>query len=278
MRTPLPLSHKTDKPQETGFRPPIGSIDEYLGRLAAGLVARVQRRAGAVIAIFLVATLGIGAYAAATLGINSSEIDIFSADLRVIKLRADYLENFPELRDPIVVVVDAVTPDLAHDSAGRLAERLRSEPGLFPGVFQPDGGRFFDDHGLLYLSKPELQDMVDRLSLAQPFLSRLSRDQSIGGLLGMLNEAGEAATSGQLEQSMLEDTFDAISRAIDSYLSGSDTPLSWQNLLAGEAPGRETISAIHSRQAGRGLRSRAPGRGVPAGPARDRVRAGIRPG
>jgi hopanoid biosynthesis associated RND transporter like protein HpnN len=229
----------TSEPPEPGFRPPIGSIDEYLGRLAAGLVARVQRRAGAVIVLFLVATLGIGAYAVATLGINSSEIDIFSKDLRVMKLRADYLENFPELRDPIVVVVDAVTPDLAHDGANRLAERLRSEPDLFPGVYQPDGGRFFDEHGLLYLSEPELQDMVDRLSLAQPFLSRLSRDQSIGGLFSMLNEAGEAATSGQLEQSMLEDTFGAISRAIDSYLSGNDTPLSWQNLLAAEAADKE---------------------------------------
>ena len=233
------MSHKTDKPQETGFRPPIGSIDESLGRLAAGLVARVQRRAGAVILMFLVATLGIGAYAAATLGINSSEIDIFSKDLRVMKLRADYLENFPELRDPIVVVVDAVTPDLAHDSASLLAERLRSEPNLFPAVYQPDGGRFFEEHGLLYLSDSELQDLVDRLSLAQPFLSRLSRDQSIGGLFGMLDEAGEAAISGRLEQSMLEDTFEAISRAIDSYLSGKDTPLSWQNLLAVEATDRE---------------------------------------
>jgi hopanoid biosynthesis associated RND transporter like protein HpnN len=224
----------TSEPSEPGFRPPIGSIDEYLGRLAAGLVTRVQRHAGAVIALFLIATLGIGAFATATLGINSSEIDIFSEDLRVLKLRADYLENFPELRDPIVVVVDAVTPDLAHDSAARLAQRLRSEPELFPTVYQPDGGRFFDQHGLLYLDESELQDMVDRLSLAQPFLARLSRDQSVGGLLTMLDEAGKAAASGQIEQSMLEDTFGAISRAIDSYLSGKDTPLSWQNLLAAE--------------------------------------------
>jgi hopanoid biosynthesis associated RND transporter like protein HpnN len=239
LRTCQVLTHITPEPPEPGFRPPIGSIDEYLGRLAAGLVARVQRRASAVIVLFLVATLGIGAYAAATLGINSSEIDIFSKDLRVMKLREDYLENFPELRDPIVVVVDAVTPDLAHDSASRLAERLRSEPDLFPAVYQPDGGRFFDEHGLLYLSESELQDMVDRLSLAQPFLSRLSRDQSIGGLFKLLNEAGEAAVSGQLEQSMLGDTFDAISGAIDNYLSGKDTPLSWQNLLAAEADDEE---------------------------------------
>ena len=107
LRTCQALSQTTAKPPGPGFRPLIGSIDEYLGRLAAAWVARVQRRAGAVILVFLVATIGIGAYAAATLGINSSEIDIFSKDLRVMSLRADYLENFPELRDPIVVVVDA---------------------------------------------------------------------------------------------------------------------------------------------------------------------------
>jgi hopanoid biosynthesis associated RND transporter like protein HpnN len=225
----------TAKPSERGFQPQIGSIDESLGRLAAKLVARVQRRAGTVIVLFLVATAALGAYAAATLGINSSEIDIFSKDLRVMKLRADYFGNFPELRDPIVVVVDAVTPDLAHDSVNRLAQRLRSEPEIFPGVYQPDGGKFFDEHGLLYLNPTELQDMVDRLSLAQPFLSRLSRDQSIGGLFTMLREGGAAVQSGQLEQSMLGDTFDVVARAIDSYLSGRDTPLSWQNLLDANA-------------------------------------------
>jgi hopanoid biosynthesis associated RND transporter like protein HpnN len=229
----------TAKPSERGFRPLLGSIDEYLGRLVTAVVARVQCRAGTVIVLFLIATAGLGAYAAATLRINSSEIDVFSEDLRVMKLRADYLDNFPELRDPIVVVVDAVTPDLAHDSTNRLARRLRSEPELFPGVYQPDGGKFFDEHGLLYLSASELQDMVDRLSLAQPFLSRLSRDQSIGGLFTMLDEAGAAVESGQLEQSMLGDTFDSVSRAIDSYLAGRDTPLSWQTLLDANASGKK---------------------------------------
>ena len=229
----------TPTPSEPGFRPLTGSIDEYLGHLAAALVARVQRRAGTVIVLFLIATVGLGAYAAATLRINSSEIDVFSKDLRVIKLRADYFDNFPELRDPIVVVVDAETPDLAHDSMNRLARRLRSEPELFPGVYQPDGGKFFDEHGLLYLSASELQDMVDRLSLAQPFLSRLSRDQSIGGLFTMFDEAGAAVESGRLAQSMLGDTFDSVSRAIDSFLAGRDTPLSWQKLLNADASGKE---------------------------------------
>ncbi len=221
----------TPTPPETGFRPLTGSIDEYLGRVAAAFVARVQRRAGTVIVLFLIATAVIGAYAAATLRINSSEIDIFSGDLRVMKLRADYFDNFPELRDPIVVVVDAATPDLAHDSTKRLAQRLRMEPELFPGVYQPDGGKFFEEHGLLYLSTTELQDTVDRLSQVQPFLSRLSRNQSIGGLFTLLDEAGTAVDSGQLEQSMLGDTFDSVSQVIDNYLAGRDTPLSWQKLL-----------------------------------------------
>lgn len=229
----------TAKPPEPGFKPLIGSIDEYLGRVAAALVARVQRRAGTVIAIFLIATAGLGAYATATLEVNSSEIDIFSDDLRVMRLRADYFENFPELRDPIVVVVDAVTPDLAHDSANRLAERLRSNPGLFPAVFQPDGGKFFDEHGLLYLDTSELEDMVDRLSMAQPFLARLSQDQSIAGLFTMLDEAGEAVESGEFEGAILGDTFDSVGRAIDGYLAGRDTPLSWQRLLDGRDPGEE---------------------------------------
>ena len=229
----------TAKPSEPGFRPLIGSIDEYLGRFAAAWVGRAQRHSGAVIALFLIATAGLGAYAAATLRINSSEIDVFSKDLRVMKLRANYLDNFPELRDPIVVVVDAVTPDLVHDSTSRLAQRLRSEPALFPSVYQPLGGAFFDEHGLLYVSESELENLVDRLSLAQPFLSRLSRDQSIGGLFGMLDEAGAAMQSGEAELPMLGDTFDSVSRAIDTHLAGRDTPLSWQRLLDANASDEE---------------------------------------
>jgi len=225
----------TTKPPGPGFRPQSGSIDHYLGRLAAAWVARVQRHAGTVIVLFLVATAGIASFAAATLGINSSESDVFSKDLGVMQQRAEYFENFPELRDPIVVVVDARTPDLAHDSADRLARRLREQPDLFPSVFQPDGGKFFDEHGLLYLSTSELQDIVDRLSLAQPFLSRLSRDQSVGGLLALLSEAGEAVDSGMLEQSMLGDTFDSVSQAIGGYLAGESTPLSWQRLLGAKS-------------------------------------------
>jgi hopanoid biosynthesis associated RND transporter like protein HpnN len=221
----------TPEPSEPGLQQRTGSIDAYLGRLAGEWVAHAQRRAGAIVVLFLVATAGLGIFAMATLGINSSEIDVFSKDLRVMKLRTDYLENFPELRDPIVVVVDALTPDLAHDTANRLARRLGREPELFPGVYQPDGGKFFDEHGLLYLSVAELEDLVDRLSLAQPFLSRLSRDQSIGGLFTLLHEAGEAMESELLEQSMLGETFDSVGRAIDGYLAGRRTPLSWQNLL-----------------------------------------------
>ncbi|GMQ76082.1 MAG: MMPL family transporter [Gammaproteobacteria bacterium] len=233
------MSDTTAKPPEPGNQRPNGSTDAYLGRLVAAWVAHVRRRAGTVIALFLVATALLGTYAAMDLGVNSSETDIFSKNLRVMKLRADYYENFPELRDPVVVVVDAVTPDLAQDSANRLARRLQSEPELFPGVYQPDGGKFFDEHGLLYLSVSELQDMVDRLSLAQPFLSRLSRDQSIGGLFTMLDEAGEAMQTGQLEQSMLADIFESVSGAIDGYLAGRDTPMSWRQLLDASAPGKQ---------------------------------------
>ena len=42
---------------EQGFR----FINEYLGRMAAAVVTRVQRRAGTVILLFLAATVGIGA-------------------------------------------------------------------------------------------------------------------------------------------------------------------------------------------------------------------------
>ena len=101
MRIRRALIYTTTKSPGPGFRPQSGSIDHYLGRLAAAWVARVQRNAGSVIVLFLIATAGIAAFAAATLGINSSETDVFSKDLRVMEQRAEYFANFPVLRDPI---------------------------------------------------------------------------------------------------------------------------------------------------------------------------------
>ncbi len=215
------------------------SIDGRLGALAARWVALVGRRSGVVIALYLTATLALGLYAAATLGINSSEMEIFSSELPVMAERAAYLEAFPELRDPVVVVVDAATPDLASDSARRLAARLRAEPALFPSVFEPEGGPFFERHGLLFLDTDALYDLGDRLAQAQPVLAELSRDQSVAGFFRLLTRANQGDGLGAGE-AVLADVFDATADAVDGALAGRGTPLSWQTLLEGrdsDAPG-----------------------------------------
>src|SRR6185312_12277420 len=94
-----------------------------------------------------------------------------------------YLDRvFPGRSDVVLVVIDGVTPELAELGARRLAERLGARPELFKSVRRPDGGAFFDRHGLLYLETDEVQHTLDSLIAAQPLLGTLALDPSARGL------------------------------------------------------------------------------------------------
>ena len=62
------------------------------------------------------------------LGVNTNENDLFSDSLPFYSLREDFNRSFPSMVDPLLVVVDGATVDLAHDAARRLAHHLDRPP------------------------------------------------------------------------------------------------------------------------------------------------------
>ncbi|MFC7553889.1 hypothetical protein ACFQU7_19235 [Pseudoroseomonas wenyumeiae] len=68
------------------------------------------------------------------------------------------------------MVVDGATPELAEAGAARLTERLKAMPELLHDVHRPDGGPFFDHHGLMLLPLEEVQAATEKLIESQPFL------------------------------------------------------------------------------------------------------------
>jgi hopanoid biosynthesis associated RND transporter like protein HpnN len=131
----------------------------------------------------------------------------------------------------MVVLVESDTPDRASDAAAILAQALTGEDTLFKTVYLPYGGRFMDEHGLLYLSSDELQDVSDNLAAVQPFIGKLTRDQSLHGLFSMLETALEAVQEG--EQLELAPLLNKVDEAIEASLSGRYYQLSWQELFQG---------------------------------------------
>ena len=215
------------------IRPLISTLDELLGRGIAAWVGHVTRHARAT-AIGLLCLSGLLLfYSLDGLEVNTNENDLFSDDLPFYTLREDFNRAFPSTVDPLLVVVDGATVDLAHEAARTLARRLEEQPAHFHRVEQPDSGPFFDRHAFLYLDLNELEDLVDNLFTVQPYLAELSRDASLRGFLHMLSQAVDASVAGDLEGVNLEDVINRLGDVAHSHLDGEGYQLSWADVITG---------------------------------------------
>jgi uncharacterized protein len=213
----------------------IQQLDDWLGQQAARWVDAVQARPRSVVALLLVLTAALLAVSVPHLGLDSNEEHLFRDDASFARARREFRQRFPSLMDPVVVVIDGKTPDLADDAADRLRRRLEADVGRpgarFASVYAPGDGEFFDRYGLLYLEPGELADLADHLAGVQPYLGKLSRDPSLRGLFAMMAKAARAAAKDELGGVELEGAFERVSEALADYLAGRSHPVSWSELL-----------------------------------------------
>lgn len=213
--------------------------DAYI-RFLSWLVDRAYRAAWWVLLGAALLTAGSAYFAATHFAVNPDTSGMLSRDLPFQKLDAEFNRAFPNLSQNIVVVVDGQTGGLAREAADRLAHWFEQRPGLFSDVYQPTGGEFFAQNGLLYLEPKALDELSDRLSQAQPFIARLAQDPSLRGLLVLLGQALErqAATGESLPG--LATIVQELTRTIDGLTSGSFYQLPWEHLMFGEAQAHQT--------------------------------------
>jgi hopanoid biosynthesis associated RND transporter like protein HpnN len=153
------------------------------------------------------------------------------------RLQQQKLEKvFPQNVDLLAVLVEAQTPDEAEDAAAALAARLAGETDLFKSVRRPDGGNFFKQNGLLFLSKQNVQDFADQIIQAQPLIGTLAADPSLRGVFDALDLAAQGAAQAGIDAKGVDTAFTAVDRAAKAALAGEHRRLSWQNLLTGEKP------------------------------------------
>jgi uncharacterized protein len=153
------------------------------------------------------------------------------------RLQQQKLEKaFPQNVDLLAVLVEARTPDEAEDAASALAARLASETDLFKSVRRPDGGNFFKQNGLLFLSKQNVQDFADQIIAAQPLIGTLAADPSLRGVFDALDLAAQGAAQGGIDAKGIDTAFTAVDQAAKAALAGEHRRLSWQNLLTGQKP------------------------------------------
>jgi hopanoid biosynthesis associated RND transporter like protein HpnN len=209
--------------------PEVVSADPLVSRVVAFCC-------GYAYSVVLLAAVLAGAaliYVTNNISIDTDSTKLISPDLPWRQRDARFDADFPQSVDQIVVVVDAVTPELAERATAVLADRLALQTELFRTVRRPDGGAFFNRNGLLFLSVKDLSRAMDDLIAAQPLLGSLSHDPSLRGFMSLLSTGLLGVKNGEAKLSDLSKPIAALSRTLEGALDGNTVPLSWRSLVTG---------------------------------------------
>ncbi len=171
-------------------------------------------------------------YTKNNLGMNTDTKDMLSADLAWRQLDLEYERNFPQYTDNILVIIEASTADQALDAADVYYQSLLKESELFKSVYYPNELSIFKESALLFLDTDELQDLADNLATIQPFLGRLTQDQTLRGLFSMLEDAIDAREDG--DDIDLNPLLIQINDAIDATVNQQTYRVSWHRLMSGD--------------------------------------------
>jgi hopanoid biosynthesis associated RND transporter like protein HpnN len=200
------------------------------------LVDFSHRFALALVLLALLTSLGLGWYISEHFKINTDINQLMATDLDWRIREAQVEKGFPQKSNLLVVVVDGDTPDAAETAAEALTLKLRTMPDRFSQVVRPDRIPFFLKNGLLFLSKDEINTILDQMIQAQPMLGILSSDLSLRGFFSMINLMLEGLERGETDYKQLDAPFNTIAATVESVLAGQDKPLAWQSMGAEQKP------------------------------------------
>lgn len=205
-----------------------------ISSLISQLVTFCARRAWLVVAIFTL--LGAGSILASQqrLGVTTDTDKMFSASLPWKKQTVEMTQLFPQNNDTLVAVIHADIPEQGRATAKSLADALSKDHVHFSAVRLPDDNPFLNTHGLLYLGKPALGNLLNNIVAAQPFLGTLAADPSARGLYSALGMIGLGIQNGNSVPDSFAPELEGFAKALHDASLGQGHDLSWQNLLAGE--------------------------------------------
>ncbi len=212
------------------------TVERALGRVAALFVDTAQRRPVAVLVAALLLTALASLLAATRLVVDPDPDRMTSAELPFRKTKAALEENFPELVDNLVVLVEAANAADARLAAKQLASRLKADPKHVAAVFLPGADPFFEERGIWYVDEDTLAWAADDLERAAPLLAALQRDPSLATLASVVAAGleGHEDWAESLDAGAL--WLEALARSLEGGLSGEARPVPWQDLLVPAPP------------------------------------------
>jgi hopanoid biosynthesis associated RND transporter like protein HpnN len=195
----------------------------------------------AVVVVCLLLAGGAGAYVYRNFAINTDSAQLIDAKVGWRMRQARFDADFPQQSNLTLVVIDGATPELAESAAARLTDALTPNTRLFRNVRRPDGGPFFNQNGLLFLSLKEVKDTTQQLIKAQPFLGGLASDPSLRGLMTNLDTVLLGVANGQAKLADIDKPMAQIADVMAAAAQGKTHYLSWRTLITGAPPKPEEI-------------------------------------
>src|SRR3954451_23177729 len=165
--------------------------------------------------------------------INTNTERLISSDVSWRRDLVAYDAAFPQRLGLIVAVVDGETPEIADESADKLARALVAHRQVLDNVRRPDSGPFFDKNGLLFLSVDELTRTTEQLIRQQGFLGPLAADPSLRGVMQALQLGAQGVRAGETTLDELAAPMTAFTKIFEDVLAGRPARLSWRRLLSG---------------------------------------------
>jgi len=198
--------------------------------------ANILNRPWSLLVLFVLATGFVGQYTMDNLTVNTNTADMISIKLPFQQNRIKLEETFPQDVSTVLLLVEGDTPEQTAEVVKRVSQGLRAKKDYVKSVYVPDEGDFFERNGLLYLSQKELESVATQLANAQPFIGKLSQDNSLHGLFEILGQAVKASADDDIELD-LNPVFRKISEALHAVMEGRPYQLSWQQLMMDKQSG-----------------------------------------
>jgi hopanoid biosynthesis associated RND transporter like protein HpnN len=178
-------------------------------------------------------------YSARHFKIKTDPDALISPDLPWSQRARAYTKDFPQR--PILVVVDAPTPELADQATARLAAALRAHPDKFPAVDEAGSGPFFARNGLLFLSLAEVERITDAFDRGDALIGTLAADPTLRGITDALALALDGVARGELKLDALSVPMTAAADTLQAVIEGRPASFSWQVLAAGKPAAPEEL-------------------------------------
>lgn len=210
-----------------------------LSTLITAFVETSRRFAGLTVLFALVASVGMGLYVAKNISINTDINQLLSDNLEWRKREKEMDAAFPQKIDNLVIVVDekdggatgGTDEGKIEAAAAALTAKLQAQPKYFTLVSRPDSLPYFQQNGLLFLSKPELGGVLDQMAQAQPMLATVVTDPSLRGFFGTIGLMMQGVQAGAVDAKQITQTLNAVDTTIKAALAGRDVPLDIAKLM-----------------------------------------------